>query len=59
MDNSPLIDPWEFQKQQQEEEARIQAEIQAERDFEFRAAFGDGYEVVNVLTGETYKDQRG
>lgn len=35
------------------EEAELQAQIDAEEDFERRAAFGEGATVVNVLTGKT------
>jgi len=35
--------------------AEIDAEIEAERMFELRAAYGPGETIVNILTGETYR----
>lgn len=70
IDNTPLEDPFEFMKKQVEKEqserdvSRNEAyrkadEAKAEFEFELRSAFGEGYDVVNVLTGETYKDEGG
>lgn len=46
----------EYIKSQEEFETSPEyAEARAERDFEMRAAFGPGEEVVNVFTGRRYR----
>ena len=37
-----------------EQQANLTDEQKAERDFEMRAAFGEGETVVNILTGEKF-----
>lgn len=45
----------ELRGQMMEAERNMTDEERAERDFEMRAAFGEGVTVVNVFTGQTYR----
>lgn len=52
-DNSEFVRQYREQQERFETEPEY-ADARAERDYEIRAAFGEGEEVVNVFTGRRY-----
>ena len=55
-ESSAMIQKWIADEEKwRKENPEGAAEADAERDFEMRAAFGPGEDVVNVVTGKRYR----